>query len=287
MKITINAPAKINLYLDILSKRTDGYHDVEMVMQSVSLCDTIIVNKANHREINVTSTLHIPGDIKTNTAYCAAEAFFLYTNTTNPGIDIHIKKLIPICAGLAGGSTDAAAVLVALNSLFATNFSKNELADIGKTIGADVPFCIYGGTMLASGIGTTLRPLPALPECYIVIVKPEISVSTKVAYEAADTFSCNTNSSTEAMLSALKANNLYQLASCLYNRFEDVLELDEIKKIKDLLIKNGALNACMSGTGSAVFGIFESKIQATECKSNIEQFYKDVFITVPVNPSSL
>ncbi len=285
MEITINAPAKLNLYLDILGKRDDGYHDVEMIMQSVNLCDTISITTENHRKINVTSNVQVSENISDNTAYRAAEAFFLYTNITNPGIDIRIKKRIPIYAGLAGGSTDAASVLIALNSLFSTNFSKNELATIGKTIGADVPFCIYGGTMLASGIGTTLKPLPALPECYIVIVKPDISVSTKVAYEASDASAHHTNYSTKTMTSALQSNNISQLASCLYNRFEEVLQLKEVHKIKNLLIKHGALNACMSGTGSAVFGIFTDEKIATTCKANIEKIYKNVFFTVPFNHS--
>lgn len=282
MKITVNAPAKINLYLDILGRREDGYHDVEMVMQTVSLCDTVTVTRTKHENINLTCSVPIPGPVERNTAYLAAQAFFERANIFNPGIDIHIKKRIPICAGLAGGSADAAAVLNALNQLFDTNISKEELAKLGKKIGADVSFCVHGGTMLATGTGTTLEALPAMPMCHFVIVKPSIAISTKAAYEASDASASSKNTSSRDIISAITANDLHGVAKSLYNRFEEVLVLDEIEKIKFLLTQHGALNASMSGSGSAVFGIFEDELQAIKCKEALSAHYDGVFLAEPV-----
>lgn len=282
MKITVNAPAKINLYLDILGRREDGYHDVEMVMQTVSLCDTVTVTRTKHGNINLTCSTPIPGPVERNTASLAAQAFFEHANIFNPGIDIHIKKRIPICAGLAGGSSDAAAVLNALNQLFATNFSKDELAKLGEKIGADVPFCVHGGTMLATGTGTTLEALPPMPKCYFVIVKPDLAISTRAAYEASDVSASSKKRSARGVISAITAKGLQGVAKTLYNRFEEVLALDEIEKIKFLLTQHGALNACMSGSGSAVFGIFEDKLQANKCKEALSSHYDEVFLAEPV-----
>ena len=181
MKVNVDAPAKINLFLDIRGKRSDGYHIVSMVMQSISLCDEITVSRTDDGDIKIVcSDENIPLD-ETNTVYKAVELFFKETEKENKGIEIKIKKNIPTEAGLGGGSTDAAAVLHALNKLYDTELSRKELAEIGAEIGADVPFCVYGGTMSASGIGTILSPLPDLPECYLVIVKPNIGVCTEQA----------------------------------------------------------------------------------------------------------
>ena len=282
MKITVNAPAKINLYLDILGRREDGYHDVEMVMQTVSLCDTVTVTRTKHGNINLTCSTPIPGPVERNTAYLAAQAFFEYANICNLGIDIHIRKRIPICAGLAGGSADAAAVLNALNRLFATNFSKDELAALGEKIGADVPFCVHGGTMLATGTGTTLEALPPMPKCYFVIVKPNIAISTRAAYEASDASASRQHLSSRGVISAITAKDLQGVAMSLYNRFEEVLALEKIEKIKFLLTQHDALNASMSGSGSAVFGIFDNEVQATKCKEALSSHYDEVFLAEPV-----
>ena len=184
MRTTVRAAAKINLFLDITGKRSDGYHIVNMVMQSVSLYDEVTVTiEKGDGEINVSCTDEsIPCD-ETNTAYQAVKAFFEYAQIKPKNVWVKIKKRIPSQAGMAGGSTDASAVLVALNEMLDTGFSQDELAEIAEHIGADVPFCIYGGTMTASGIGTILTPLPEMPECYIVVVKPDIKISTKEAYE--------------------------------------------------------------------------------------------------------
>ena len=282
MKITVNAPAKINLYLDILGRRADGYHDVEMVMQTVSLCDTVTVARTKHENINLTCSVPISGPVERNTAYLAAQAFFEHANIFNPGIDIHIKKRISICAGLAGGSADAAAVLNALNQIFDTNISKEELAKLGEKIGADVPFCVHGGTMLATGTGTTLEALSPMPKCHFVIVKPDIATSTRAAYEASDVSTSSKNNSEKNVISAIAANDLQALSRSLYNRFEEVLAISEVEEIKRLLIYHGALNACMSGSGSAVFGIFADETQATKCKDTLSAHYDEIFLAEPI-----
>ena len=281
MEITVNAPAKINLYLDVLNKRSDGYHDVEMIMQTVSLFDTITIKKSDKKGIAITSTYNFDEDIKKNTAYIAAEKFFEYIKFKKPGICINIQKKIPIGAGLAGGSSDAAAVLIALNELFESKLSKNDLASIGEKVGADVPFCIFGGTMLATGTGTTLTPLPSFKDCYILIVKPTFSVSTKTAYQASDKFSYEKCKSINSIISAIKSNNLRETAKNIFNRFEKVLNFDEISKIKNILNKNGALNSCMTGTGSAVYGIFEYEQKAMSCKKFLNKTYKEIFLAFP------
>ena len=172
MKLTVNAPAKINLTLDIIGRRNDGYHLVKMLMQSVDVCDTVTVWDDADSPIQVFCNREEIPVSEANTAYRAAQAFFEAAKIENPCIGIKIKKRIPMAAGLAGGSADAAAVIVALDRMFETRLSEAELTDIGERVGADVPFCIFGGTMLAEGIGTILTPLPDLPDCYIVLSKP-------------------------------------------------------------------------------------------------------------------
>lgn len=283
MRISVDAPAKINLSLDIIGKRYDGYHLVKMIMQTVSLSDTVSVHTRDDGEISlVCNNDDIPCD-STNIAYKAADEFFKYTEINNPGILIKIKKRIPTQAGLAGGSTDGAAVLVALNELFNTGLSENELAEIGAKIGADVPFCIYGGTMSADGIGTILNPLPAMPECYFVIVKPDISVSTKEAYALTDEKGFTLRTSSEILAEAICSGDIKSICGALHNDFEDVLNLDEVNKIHDLFRQNGALGSCMSGSGSAVFGIFTDEYEAQDCAKVMEDSYNFVCVCEPVN----
>ncbi len=281
MEITVNAPAKINLYLDILNKRSDGYHDVEMIMQTVSLFDKITIKKSDKNGIFITSNYNFDVDVKKNTAYIAAEKFFEHIKLIDQGICINMQKQIPVGAGLAGGSSDAAAVLIGLNELFERKLSKNELATIGEKVGADVPFCIFGGTMLATGTGTTLSPLSPLKNCHILIVKPPFSVSTKAAYQASDLFPHEKNKSINNIIAAIKSNNLKDTAKNIYNRFEKVFNLDYIAKIKNILNENGALNSCMTGTGSAVYGVFEDEEKAIYCKKILSKSYKDVFLCNP------
>lgn len=283
-EVRIEAPAKINLYLDILKRRADGYHDVEMIVQTVSLFDVVTIRKTDDCDISLTCTSKVTNRPQDNTAYIAAEKFFANTKIENPGVNISLQKKIPQGAGLAGGSADAAAVLIGLDRLFSTGLPKSELSKIGEQIGADVPFCIYGGMMLATGTGTTLKPLPAIPKCWIIIVKPIFSVSTKGAYEASDRCASMLSSQTASRLtSAIKAEDLHGIAKNLYNRFESVLNFEKVSEIKKMLNKNGALNSCMTGTGSAVYGIFDDAEKAQICKKVLSAAYDQVFLVTPIN----
>ena len=283
-EVRIEAPAKINLYLDILKRRADGYHEVEMIMQTVSLSDVVTIRKTADCTISLTCTNKVTDRLQDNTAYIAAEKFFAHTKIGSPGVNISLQKKIPEGAGLAGGSADAAAVLLGLDRLFCTGLPKSELAKVGGQIGADIPFCICGGTMLATGTGTILKPLPATPKCWIIIVKPSFSVSTKSAYEASDRCTVMTRFQTASRLtSAIKAENLHGIAKNLYNRFESVLNIEEVAEIKEMLNQNWAVNSCMAGTGSAVYGIFDDAEKAQICKKVLSASYDQVFLVTPVN----
>lgn len=283
MRMTVAAPAKINLFLDITGRRSDGYHLINTVMQTVSLFDDVTVTIDKSREdISVSCTDdEIPCD-STNTAYAAVEEFFEYTEIPRVGVSVKIKKRIPSGAGMAGGSTDAAAVIFALNEMLETDLSMEELAEIGENVGADVPFCIYGGTMSAGGIGTILSPLPDMPDCHIVIVKPEFKVSTKDAYEKSDSVGYENCKSSEDLTNAVCNGNVEAISDNLYNKFEEVVDIDEISDIKAMMKKYGASGAVMTGSGSAVFGIFEDKSDADDCRQKLEEYYEKVYLLKPV-----
>lgn len=285
MKVTVRANAKLNLSLDVVGKRDDDYHLLESVMQSVSLCDVVNVRDDDGEgEIRVFTSDDSIADDNSNIAYRAAEKFFEETGVDNPGITIKIKKNIPVGAGMAGGSADAAAVIFALNEIMRTDLSETQLCDIGEQVGADVPFCLTGGTMLARGTGNILYPLPDLPQCSIVIAKPETGVSTASAYKAIDERtepSCHPDF--EEMGEEICEGNLSAVAKRLYNVFETVIDLPEVSEIKKRMINAGALGACMTGSGSAVFGIFLDDGDAAECASQLRKDYDEVFITEPVS----
>ena len=284
MRTTVRAAAKINLFLDITGRRNDGYHIVNMIMQSVSLYDevTVTVEKGDG-EINVSCTdENIPCD-ETNTAYKAVKEFFKYAQLDPMNVWVKIKKRIPSQAGMAGGSTDAAAVLVALDKILDTEFSQDELAEIAENIGADVPFCIYGGTMTANGIGTILTPLPEMPECYIVVVKPDIKISTKEAYERSDSIGYEQSRSIEPMINAICNGNIGAVGKALYNKFEEVVEVPEIDEIKSCMETYGAEGALMTGSGSAIFGIFEERSDADDCMDYLERHFENVWLVEPVS----
>lgn len=261
MKCTLLAPAKLNLFLEITGRRSDGYHIVNMVMQSVSLYDEVtLITGEDIDGINIEcSDSSIPCD-ETNTAYKAVKLFFEYAEIEPVGVTVRIKKNIPSQAGMAGGSTDAAAVLIGLNEIFGTDFSKHELADIGEKIGADVPFCVYGGTMTADGIGTILNPLPDMPECLFAVVKPEINISTGEAYRKSDEVGYRFPKSPDRVVNGICSGDLEEVAKGLYNKFETVVDVPEIDDIKAAMIEAGALGACLTGSGSAIFGIFEDNV---------------------------
>lgn len=282
MRLTVSASAKINLFLDITGKRSDGYHLINTVMQSVSLYDDVTVSVGGEgSKIDIECTDDDIPCNESNTAYKAAEKFFEYTKLTKREVSIKIKKRIPSQAGLAGGSTDAAAVIIALNELLDTDLTLDKMAEIGEEVGADVPFCIYGGTMSASGIGTILSPLPDMPDCTIVIVKPELKVSTKEAYQKSDESGYELCKSSDYLVDSICNGSIEGIAKSMYNKFEEVIDKEEIRYIRSKLKKCGAAGACMTGSGSAVFGIFADKSEAEDCAGNLRDEYKDIYIVHP------
>lgn len=280
-KVIVKAPAKINLFLDILSLRKDGYHNVNMVMQSVTLFDTLIIEKVDSDKIDLIFSkykfLSNSKNFQKNTAYIAAEKFFEFTNLKKVGLKINIIKNIPVCAGLAGGSADAAGVLVGLNEMFDTKLSKSDLALVGRDIGADVPFCIFGGTMLATKKGTKLMPINCMPFCYFVLCKPKKRVSTKLAYAASDSV-YHEPRDLGPIIRSINSKSLKRVSKEVFNSFEEVLKIKEVEKIKDIMVQNGALSACMSGSGPTVYGMFFRKSDAFLCQKKLRSLYSEVFV---------
>ncbi len=270
------AYAKLNLSLDILGQRSDGYHDLRMVMQSVSLHDTVTLIP---REAGVTLLCDDPGipSGKGNIAYRAAEAFLHAAGDRSSGVEIHIEKRIPSQAGMAGGSSDAAAVLRGLNQLYKAPLTVAELCHIGSKIGADVPYCVVGGSQLAEGTGERLSPLPDMPGCSIVVCKPAIGVGTAEAFRRADQRPSPPRGYTGGVIDALKRSDLPALGRALGNDFEDILPIAAVSHLKELLRKAGALGAAMTGSGSAVFALFATGTQAAAAR---ELLPKDLFACV-------
>ncbi|MBR2100897.1 MAG: 4-(cytidine 5'-diphospho)-2-C-methyl-D-erythritol kinase [Eubacterium sp.] len=282
-KVTVNAYAKINLMLDINYRRTDNYHDLFMIMQSVGVYDTVSVEKIKGRDIKITCNISdIPLDER-NIAHKAAKAFFKANGIRKTGILIDITKRIPHAAGLAGGSADGAAVLVALNELYETGLSRDELCKIGAKIGADIPFCITGGTLLAQGIGEVLSKVKPLRRCYIVLAKPDCSVNTGAAYSQFDNFGKTHNPNQLDMLKAMQNRDLNEIGYRLENVFEQFIEVENRIQIKEIMRNNGALGACMSGSGPTVYGLFEKKENAQTAVNELKDLAKDLFVCLPVN----
>lgn len=267
----------------MLSKRGDGYHDIRMVMQSVTLCDDVQVSLRGDGGVTVSTDLRfLPGDDR-NIAVKAARAFFSQLGETGLGADIAIHKRIPVCAGMGGGSSDGAAVLRALNTLTGKPFSRKELERTGAALGSDIPFCVAGGTALAEGRGEALTELPAFPDCRFVIAKPSFSVSTPELFSRIDLTAVKYHPDTAGLLAALSRGNLAGISHRMYNVFEDALtqKHSEIAAIKSALLDCGALGAAMTGTGSAVFGIFDSVKRAETAQSALSRHYGEVFLAAP------
>ncbi len=278
MKITLKAYAKINLMLDILSRLENGYHDLYMIMQSVSLHDTITVETTDSKDITITCDVpSIPTNEK-NIAYKAAKSFFDFTGIENCGINIDIKKNIPHAAGLAGGSTDGSAVIVALDKLFSANLKEKDIIAIGSKVGADVPFCALGGTMLAQYTGTVLSHLPDLDLPYIIITKPSQDVSTAEAYAAFDSAERVRHLDKNGMLRAVIDGNTEAVYEKVGNVFEQFIDVTERVIIKDIMRKNGAKCACMSGSGPSVFGIFPDKDSAEKALAELRKDYPQSYL---------
>lgn len=270
--MSLKALAKINLGLDVLGRRENGYHDVRMVMQTMYLYDNITLQKIEEPEIQLKTNLHfLPLDDK-NIAYKAAK--MLMEEFQIPGgIRITLDKHIPVAAGLAGGSSNAAAVLVGMNRMYDLGLSEQNLMDRGVKLGADVPYCIMRGTVLAEGIGEILTPLDPLPKCYILVAKPTVSVSTKTVYEKLDSHEIEDHPDIDGILEGLKNADLKKVASSMGNVLERVTVDDHpiIEDIKKVMKENGALNAMMSGSGPTVFGIYEDKKLAKQAQQKIKK----------------
>ena len=278
MKVTVKAYAKINLMLDILSTLPNGYHDLFMIMQSVGIYDRVTVEKTESKKIEITCTKEgVPTDEK-NIVHKVATRFFADTGTENTGITIHIEKNIPQAAGLAGGSADGAATLVALNELFGTRLSLKEMAQIGGKIGADIPFCIMGGTMVAQYTGTVLSFLPDIEIESIVIVKPKQDVSTGEAYAAFDSAERVRHLDTRGMLIAAATQDKKGIFDRVDNVFEQFIDVPDRVVIKGAMRKHGCECCCMSGSGPSVFGIFEKREDAEKCLGELKKDYDEVYL---------
>ncbi len=278
----LKANAKINLLLDITGIKKNGYHSLFTIMQSVSLGDIITVDKTDGEEITVSCDVAgVPTD-SSNIVYKCADKFFQYAGITeNKGIHIHIEKRTPFGAGMGGGSADGAAVLVALNKLFETNYPDKVLCRIGVKVGADIPFCIVGGTALCLDTGAIVAPLTDVEDYHIVIVKPEDSVSTKEAYSAVDALENMKHPKNEQMLEMLADGEVEDALKLCSNVFEQALEVAGRVDIKAVCNKNGAIASCMTGSGSAVYGIFNDKGHAEKSIEELKAKFKNVYLCTP------
>ncbi len=264
-EIKLKARAKINLGLDVVRKREDGYHEVRMIMQMINLYDKITMRRITESEIRVTTNLPYLPVNEDNLVYRAAKLLMDEFQVTE-GVEIELQKYIPVAAGMAGGSSDAAAVMVGINRIFHLGLTKKQLMERGVKIGADVPFCIMRGTALAEGIGEVLTPLPAMPHCSLVIAKPKIHVSTKFVYGNLKANELKEHPDINGQVQALREGSLEQLVAKMGNVLETVTipaypVIDEIKKT---MLKNDAMGAMMSGSGPTVFGVFEREERAQE-----------------------
>lgn len=280
------APAKINLSLDILGRRADGYHEMRMVMQTVSLCDTVTLEETASG-FSMMSNLSIPTWKKTLEQQ-AAEAFFQAAGLPMPGLRVELTKRTPAYAGMGGGSADVAALLRMLRDTWCPHMGDRELEAIGLSVGSDVPFCLRGGTALAEGRGEVLTDLPALPACWIVICKPEFGIPTPSLFARVDDVPMTRRPDTDGMLAALSAGDLDGVAQRLCNVFEEALpsEYGAVLAIKERLIELGAMNAAMSGSGPTVFGLFREEKSARRAAEILSQTYRETFCVCPVGKLS-
>ena len=277
----IQAFAKLNLTLDILGKREDGYHDLRMVMQSITLADTLTLEENQGEGLRVSANLRFLPTGEKNLAAAAALRFWEALGREPENLDIRIEKRIPVCAGMAGGSSDAAAVLRALNQRAGEPFSPKELARLGERVGSDVPYCVLGGTALAEGRGEMLTPLAPLPRCWVVACKPDFPISTPELFAQADRVKLRRRPDTAGLVAALEAGDLGGVARRMYNVFEDVLPArlyTRVAEIKNILIQCGALGANMSGSGPTAFGLFDRLEAAQEARACLAQRYRDTFL---------
>lgn len=281
-KMELRALGKINLGLDVLGRRENGYHDVRMVMQTVYLYDLITLKKKEEPGIELTTNLSFLPVNENNLAYRAAK--LLMDEFGLPGgLLIRLEKHIPVAAGMAGGSSNAAAVLYGMNRLFSLGLTEKELMERGVTLGADVPYCILRGTVLAEGIGEILTPLPPMPRCQILLAKPPVNVSTRMVYEKLDACQIVNHPDIDGLIRGLQDQDLGKVASSMGNVLEEVTigEYPVIDEIKQIMRESGALNAMMSGSGPTVFGIYADRAKARAVAARIreQKLAKQVYVT--------
>lgn len=281
------AYAKINLGLDVIQKLPDGYHQVKMIMQAIDLWDELTLEKTEDGIVLTTDTGELPTD-ENNLIYKAAK-LMRDTCSLREGVKIHLRKNIPIAAGMAGGSTDAAAAMTGMNRLFGLGIPLSELMRISVAVGADVPFCILGGTALAEGIGEQLTPLPPMPPCHVLVAKPDISVSTKYVYEHLDSAGIPHHPDIDGMVTAIREGRLQGITDRMENVLESVTvpAYPIIESIKGKMLELGASASLMSGSGPTVFGIFTKRPAAEYAFRQLKatDLAKQVFLTAPLGIS--
>lgn len=280
--IKLKAFAKINLGLDVVRKREDGYHEVRMIMQTINLYDKISISRTNCEGITLRTNLHYLPTNENNLVYKATK-LLLDEFQIKQGVFIQLEKKIPVAAGMAGGSSDAAATMVGINKLFKLGLTKKDLMKRAVNLGADIPYCLLRGTALSEGIGEVLTPLPPMPKCYVLIVKPGISVSTKFVYEKLKIDELTEHPDIDGMITAIKTKDLYGVTDKLSNVLESVTiqEYPIIDQIKKEMLNMGAVNSIMSGSGPTVFGIFDDYSKASKAfyKFKVGDLGRSVFLT--------
>ena len=276
--VIVLAPAKLNLTLDVVGLEPNGYHSLDMLMQTIDLYETILLRKSHDL------TLRLPGSRvpanDSNTAIKAALAFFHYTGLL-AGVDITIRKQVPVRAGMAGGSADAAGVLVGMNELYGARLSMSELCALGASIGADVPFALMGGTCRVQGIGDLLKPLPPCPDCWFVVAMPSVGISTPEAFQRYDRMGSPAHPDCAGQEQAVRDGDLAALCAAAGNALEFCSGATETPAIRSILDANGALTSLMTGSGAAVFGIFDDPDRARSAAEALRAEYQQVYLARP------
>lgn len=280
-KMIVKTHPKINISLDVLSKRPDGYHELKMIMQSLAIYDQVSLELTNSGEIKVgTNVKYLPND-KSNIAYKAAALFIEYFNIKNTGVNIFIEKNIPVAAGMAGGSSNAAGVLTALNQMTGINCDMKTLMKIGVRIGADVPYCLYGKTALAEGIGEILTPIKQFPETVVCLARPDVSVSTAEVFKSIDVKKITAHPDTKGIVEAIENGDIYSVSRRMYNVLETVTAKKHtiINELKGKMLDYGAIGTLMTGSGPTVFGLFENGKQAQKAADELKKHVSYTCVT--------
>ena len=276
--VTVLAPAKLNLALDVVGLLPGGYHDLDMTMQAITLYERVVLRRSPYLNLRLPGSLVAPNN--KNTAIKAALAFFDYTGLL-AGVDITIYKNVPVRAGMAGGSADAAAVLVGLNALYGAHLSMSELCALGAKIGADVPFALMGGTCRVQGVGDVMKALPPCPDCWFTVVMPDYGVSTPEAFAAYDRVGSSRHPDCEAQEAAIRAEDLAAVCAAAGNALEECSGAKDNEAIKAALCEHGALTALMTGSGAAVFGIFADEAEARTAAAALKTRWPQVYVAQP------